>query len=135
MHVCELCGAWYETRKGLSSHARAHLRQFGVEIDSKGAPIDVLHELLLKEEQSGGLGPLQLDDDYSPSSSPLRTAPKRPQPTSPPPEGPHATPASPPPPKKVKTSPVGPQGEVFGLKGQARGEFRLTPTLWGWCIS
>ncbi|XP_034009270.1 uncharacterized protein LOC117500508 [Trematomus bernacchii] len=38
--VCKLCGAWFETRKGLSSHAhRAHLRPFGVEY----SPIDLPH--------------------------------------------------------------------------------------------
>ncbi|XP_042581413.1 protein Wiz-like isoform X1 [Cyprinus carpio] len=50
VHVCELCGAWYETRKGLSSHARAHLRQFGVNLDSKGAPIDMLHKYIQSED-------------------------------------------------------------------------------------
>uniref|UniRef100_A0A8C5GTT6 WIZ zinc finger n=1 Tax=Gouania willdenowi TaxID=441366 RepID=A0A8C5GTT6_GOUWI len=45
--VCQLCGAWFETRKGLSSHARAHLRHFGVEYsESKGSPIDLLNQLL-----------------------------------------------------------------------------------------
>ncbi|XP_067315144.1 protein Wiz [Pseudorasbora parva] len=50
VHVCELCGAWYETRKGLSSHARAHLRQFGVHLESKGAPIEMLHKIIQNEE-------------------------------------------------------------------------------------
>ncbi|XP_017571232.1 protein Wiz isoform X3 [Pygocentrus nattereri] len=120
VHVCELCGAWYETRKGLSSHARAHLRQFGVEIDSKGAPIDILHELLLKEEQSGRVSPLQFDN-YPPSSTPPRAAPKRPAPSSPLPEGSHIAPVSPPPLKKIKTSAAAvgaePEGEAFGQKG------------------
>ncbi|XP_073708070.1 uncharacterized protein wiza [Garra rufa] len=49
-HVCELCGAWYETRKGLSSHVRAHLRHFGVNLESKGAPIDMLHKFIQSEE-------------------------------------------------------------------------------------
>ncbi|XP_045708936.1 protein Wiz isoform X1 [Phyllostomus hastatus] len=44
---CQLCGAWFETRKGLSSHARAHLRHLGVsDPDAKGSPIDVLHGLI-----------------------------------------------------------------------------------------
>lgn len=50
VHVCELCGAWYETRKGLSSHARSHLRQFGVHLDSKGAPIELLHKIIQSED-------------------------------------------------------------------------------------
>uniref|UniRef100_A0A4W5RNE4 Si:ch211-194b1.1 n=1 Tax=Hucho hucho TaxID=62062 RepID=A0A4W5RNE4_9TELE len=45
--LCQLCGAWFETRKGLSSHARAHLRHFGVEYsESKGSPIDLLNQLI-----------------------------------------------------------------------------------------
>lgn len=45
--VCQLCGAWFETRKGLSSHARAHLRHFGLECsESKGSPIDLLNQLI-----------------------------------------------------------------------------------------
>ncbi|XP_029109804.1 protein Wiz-like isoform X2 [Scleropages formosus] len=49
--VCELCGAWFETRKGLASHARAHLRHLGVlDADSKGSPIDGLHQLIRSED-------------------------------------------------------------------------------------
>ncbi|KAJ3600331.1 hypothetical protein NHX12_031316 [Muraenolepis orangiensis] len=45
--ICQLCGAWFETRKGLSSHARAHLRHFGVEYsESKGSPITLLNQLI-----------------------------------------------------------------------------------------
>ncbi|XP_052415430.1 protein Wiz isoform X1 [Carassius gibelio] len=74
VHVCELCGAWYETRKGLSSHARAHLRQFGVNLDSKGAPIDMLHKYIqsvdFKEKASAG----QLEgSDFEVYSSPSST--------------------------------------------------------------
>ncbi|XP_058419552.1 protein Wiz isoform X2 [Diceros bicornis minor] len=47
---CQLCGAWFETRKGLSSHARAHLRHLGVsDLDAKGSPIDVLHGLIRRD--------------------------------------------------------------------------------------
>lgn len=36
---CQLCGAWFETHKGLSSHACAHLRHLGVsDPDAKGPP-------------------------------------------------------------------------------------------------
>uniref|UniRef100_A0A4W4FFK2 C2H2-type domain-containing protein n=1 Tax=Electrophorus electricus TaxID=8005 RepID=A0A4W4FFK2_ELEEL len=75
VHVCELCGAWYETRKGLSSHARAHLRQFGVEMDSKGAPIEMLHELLQKGDLQGKASTPELHEAhgcgrYSPISTP-----------------------------------------------------------------
>ncbi|XP_039215470.1 protein Wiz isoform X5 [Crotalus tigris] len=44
---CEVCDTCFETRKGLSSHARSHLRQLGVaESESSGAPIDLLYELM-----------------------------------------------------------------------------------------
>lgn len=76
VHVCELCGAWYETRKGLSSHARAHLRQFGVALDSKCGPIETLHKIIQTEEfkgkASGGQteGLSVFEDCTSPSSAP-----------------------------------------------------------------
>ncbi|XP_069087774.1 protein Wiz isoform X3 [Pleurodeles waltl] len=48
---CQLCGAWFETRKGLSSHARAHLRHLGVaDPDSKESPVDLLNELILSDD-------------------------------------------------------------------------------------
>nr|XP_028573051.1 protein Wiz isoform X5 [Podarcis muralis] len=51
---CQLCGAWFETRKGLSSHARAHLRHLGVsDPDAKGSPIDVLNDLIKSEDFKG----------------------------------------------------------------------------------
>ncbi|KAM6972448.1 protein Wiz-like [Aplochiton taeniatus] len=52
VHVCQLCGAWYETRKGLASHARAHLRQFGVteNTETKGGPIEFLYQLMDAED-------------------------------------------------------------------------------------
>ncbi|NXN94835.1 WIZ protein, partial [Rhinopomastus cyanomelas] len=56
--TCEVCGACFETRKGLSSHARSHLRQLGVaESESSGAPIDLLYELVKQKGKSDG-GPL-----------------------------------------------------------------------------
>ncbi|XP_072846454.2 protein Wiz isoform X2 [Pogona vitticeps] len=56
---CQLCGAWFETRKGLSSHARAHLRHLGVsDPDAKGSPIDVLNELIKNEDFKGRLSSL-----------------------------------------------------------------------------
>ncbi|XP_056309129.1 protein Wiz isoform X3 [Danio aesculapii] len=49
--ICQLCGAWFETRKGLSSHARAHLRHFGIEYsESKGSPIDLLNRFILTDD-------------------------------------------------------------------------------------
>lgn len=60
--VCQLCGAWFETRKGLSSHARAHLRHFGVEYsESKGSPIDLLSQLIDTDDFKHKAGTLELD--------------------------------------------------------------------------
>ncbi|NXO58348.1 WIZ protein, partial [Aramus guarauna] len=53
--TCEVCGACFETRKGLSSHARSHLRQLGVaESESSGAPIDLLYELMKQKSKPDG---------------------------------------------------------------------------------
>lgn len=54
IHSCEFCGTNFETRPGLSSHARFHLRQLGVAVsDSSGAPIDLLSKLM--KERGGTL--------------------------------------------------------------------------------
>lgn len=60
--VCQLCGAWFETRKGLSSHARAHLRHFGVEYsESKGSPIDLLGQLIESDDFKHKASALELE--------------------------------------------------------------------------
>lgn len=60
--VCQLCGAWFETRKGLSSHARAHLRHFGVEYsESKGSPIDLLAQLVSTDDFKHKVSEMQAD--------------------------------------------------------------------------
>ncbi|XP_073350182.1 protein Wiz [Pagrus major] len=65
--VCQLCGAWFETRKGLSSHARAHLRHFGVEYsESKGSPIDLLNQLMDTDEFKHKASALELDSHTEP---------------------------------------------------------------------
>nr|XP_020478827.1 protein Wiz isoform X2 [Monopterus albus] len=65
--VCQLCGAWFETRKGLSSHARAHLRHFGVEYsESKGSPIDLLNQLIDTDDFKHKASVLQLDSHTEP---------------------------------------------------------------------
>ncbi|XP_056462339.1 protein Wiz [Gadus chalcogrammus] len=65
--ICHLCGAWFETRKGLSSHARAHLRHFGVEYsESKGSPITLLNQLIHT-------------DDFKHKASVLQATPPGPQ--------------------------------------------------------
>ncbi|XP_019487313.1 PREDICTED: protein Wiz isoform X4 [Hipposideros armiger] len=55
---CEFCGEFFENRKGLSSHARSHLRQMGVtEWYVNGSPIDTLREILKRRTQSRPSGP------------------------------------------------------------------------------
>ncbi|XP_043940354.1 protein Wiz isoform X2 [Protopterus annectens] len=68
--VCRLCGAWFETRKGLSSHSRAHLRHFGVaDPDSKGSPIVFLNELIKNDDFRKKALLLIQGQDHSPSAS------------------------------------------------------------------
>ncbi|NXJ86672.1 WIZ protein, partial [Trogon melanurus] len=80
--TCEVCGACFETRKGLSSHARSHLRQLGVaESESSGAPIDLLYELMKqKGKPDGGGGPLSphLGKKTSPKDAAAAAASPRP---------------------------------------------------------
>ncbi|PIO37923.1 hypothetical protein AB205_0001320 [Aquarana catesbeiana] len=52
---CELCGLIFENRKALASHARAHLRQFGVtEWCVNGSPIETLREWMKQRPQKAG---------------------------------------------------------------------------------
>lgn len=76
---CEFCGEFFENRKGLSSHARSHLRQMGVtEWSVNGSPIDTLREILKKkskpclikkEPPAGDLAPA-LTEDGPPTVAP-----------------------------------------------------------------
>lgn len=51
---CEFCGEYFENRKGLSSHARSHLRQMGItEWSVNGSPIDTLREVMKKRGRGG----------------------------------------------------------------------------------
>lgn len=86
VHVCQLCGCWYETRKGLSSHARAHLRQIGIpESEIKGSPIDLLYQIMEEED----LKPISSKQLGKPSSnSPPRSSSKHPVNLSSPPASP-----------------------------------------------
>lgn len=53
--ACELCGLFFENRKALASHARAHLRQFGVtEWCVNGSPIETLREWMKQRPQKAG---------------------------------------------------------------------------------
>lgn len=47
--TCELCGFDFENRKALASHARAHLRQQGVEWRTNGSPIETLSAWMQRE--------------------------------------------------------------------------------------
>lgn len=74
--MCQLCGCWYETRKGLSSHARAHLRQIGIpEREIQGSPIDLLYRIMEEDD----LKPISSDQaKVTTLSSPPGTSSKRP---------------------------------------------------------
>ncbi|XP_070782702.1 protein Wiz [Enoplosus armatus] len=94
VHVCQLCGCWYETRKGLASHARAHLRHIGIpDSEIKGSPIDLLYQIMEEED----LKPISSgqQEELTSNSSP-KSSSKRPSNLSSPP----ASPAS----KRPKTS-------------------------------
>lgn len=53
---CEFCGEYFENRKGLSSHARSHLRQMGItEWSVNGSPIDTLREIIIRQGLSCAL--------------------------------------------------------------------------------
>lgn len=73
--MCQLCGCWYETRKGLSSHARAHLRHIGFpDSEIKGSPIDLLYQIMEEED----LKPISSEQQEPlTSNSPRRSSSKR----------------------------------------------------------
>ncbi|XP_061685622.1 protein Wiz-like isoform X2 [Syngnathoides biaculeatus] len=51
LHICQLCSCWYETRQGLSNHARSHLQQMGIpDADVKGSPINFLYQIMKDED-------------------------------------------------------------------------------------
>lgn len=91
--MCQLCGCWYGTRKGLSSHARAHLRQIGIPDNQvKGSPIDMLYQIMEEEDLKPISGEKQ---QKPPSNSSPKPSSKRPSDVS----SPHPSPAS----KRPKT--------------------------------
>lgn len=56
---CDFCGAGFDTRAGLSSHARAHLRDFGItNWELTVSPINILQELLATSAAEGPPSPL-----------------------------------------------------------------------------
>lgn len=74
--MCQLCGCWYETRKGLSSHARAHLRHIGIpEREIQGSPIDLLYRIMEEDD----LKPISSDQAKATAIKSLsRSSSKRP---------------------------------------------------------
>uniref|UniRef100_A0A8U8BE87 Uncharacterized protein n=1 Tax=Geospiza parvula TaxID=87175 RepID=A0A8U8BE87_GEOPR len=111
---CEFCGEFFENRKGLSSHARSHLRQMGVtEWYVNGSPIDTLREILTRRRSGhpkplaksllGGLAPLEPPRARPELHLPPGLGKKVPAPLSPP--GPAPGAASPPPPTARKMFP------------------------------
>lgn len=46
---CEYCNDTFDSRKALSCHARAHLRQLGVRWPAQASPIDALYQLMQRE--------------------------------------------------------------------------------------
>jgi len=76
---CEFCGEYFENRKGLSSHARSHLRQMGItEWTVNGSPIDTLREVITRRGLPCALPlkPLRIPPPSSPvpARSPLPTS-------------------------------------------------------------
>ncbi|KAJ0051309.1 hypothetical protein NL108_018711 [Boleophthalmus pectinirostris] len=47
--VCEVCGSFFDSRRGLANHARGHLRQLGVS-EPGAAPIDLLNRLIAERD-------------------------------------------------------------------------------------
>lgn len=76
---CEFCGEYFENRKGLSSHARSHLRQMGItQWSVNGSPIDTLREIIARRGLPCALPlkPLKTPPSSSPAPprSPLSTS-------------------------------------------------------------
>ncbi|XP_071360838.1 protein Wiz [Trachinotus anak] len=89
VHVCQLCGCWYETRKGLSSHARAHLRQIGIpDSEIKGSPINFLYQIMEEEDLKPINNEQQVPLTSNSPSSPPRSSLRRPSDLSSPPASP-----------------------------------------------
>ncbi len=73
---CEVCGAQFETRRGLSSHARSHLRQLGISVsESSGAPIDLLYQITKERDVDRQISSPLLEPLPAKNSSP--SAPPR----------------------------------------------------------
>lgn len=65
---CDFCGAGFDTRAGLSSHARAHLRDFGItNWELTVSPINILQELLATSAAERSPSPLCHESGVLPS--------------------------------------------------------------------
>eukprot|EP00070_Physeter_catodon_P047859 XP_028354753.1 protein Wiz-like [Physeter catodon] len=65
---CDFCGAGFDTRAGLSSHARAHLRDFGItNWELTVSPINILQELLATSAAERPPSPLCREPGVPPS--------------------------------------------------------------------
>jgi len=65
---CDFCGAGFDTRAGLSSHARAHLRDFGItNWELTVSPINILQELLATSAAERPPSPLCREAGVPPS--------------------------------------------------------------------
>lgn len=115
--VCEVCGAYFETRRGLSSHARLHLRQLGVTVsENSGAPIELLYQLIQEKDKD-------LKPDVAPSVSPplpKKTSQQEPK-TPVPPEDAHAS-------SKTAAKVMTTQGSPAKLKEAGASFFPSSPS-------
>lgn len=70
-----MCGTYFESRRGLSSHARLHLRQLGVTLsESSGAPIELLYQVI--KERDGALPDLTAELAVA-ETLPLKKTPQK----------------------------------------------------------
>lgn len=66
-----MCGAQFETRRGLSSHARSHLRQLGLSFpESSGRPTDVLYQIAEERNTDNQISSPPLEPPAAENSSP-----------------------------------------------------------------
>lgn len=67
---CEVCGAEFETRWGLTSHARTHLHQLGISFSaSSQTPIDLLYQIARERSADSQISSLLLEPVAAKNSS------------------------------------------------------------------
>lgn len=67
--LCDFCGQLFDTRKALSCHVRAHLRQLGLTWSIKTSPIDLLREVMLHGEDGRKLSSASGKATWTPPGS------------------------------------------------------------------